>query len=267
MFGNSYLKPRGLQPMPNPQTIKQFLEAATKVRTPVGLLALIIGAVVIVAVLVLRSGKKLSKPHMNIAFALLLTIVVIAIVPYASELILSSRKASAESSAIYRLRITLVGPEGVPIEGASIWTSVGGETKTVAGGYQVDIPRASLPADRRITIFGEKQSSFLKSTRELVLADDLNPTVVFRLLPTPSAAVRGLVEDASGKAQPDVLVMIAGYGTEAVRTAADGSFALAAHASEGQQVQLHAEKRGYKPLDQWHPAGSEPATLVLERSR
>ena len=27
---------------------------------------------------------------------------------------------------------------------------------------------------------------------------------------------------------------------------------------------LHVEKPGYKPVNQWHPAGREPVTIILE---
>jgi hypothetical protein len=73
-----------------------------------------------------------------------------------------------------------------------------------------------------------------------------------------------MVVDAAGKSIAGVRVSIIGHGDEAVLTDATGGFVLPAHAADGQQVQLHAEKEGYKPANQFHPAGNEPATMGLD---
>jgi hypothetical protein len=61
------------------------------------------------------------------------------------------------------------------------------------------------------------------------------------------------------------MVSVIGYGEEAVTTSTDGSFVLPAHAAIGQSVRLHVEKEGYVPVDQYHPAGDEPAVIILEK--
>jgi hypothetical protein len=47
-------------------------------------------------------------------------------------------------------------------------------------------------------------------------------------------------------------------------TAQDGNFELPAHAASDQHAELHAERKGYDAVNQWHPAGDTPATLVLK---
>ena len=48
-------------------------------------------------------------------------------------------------------------------------------------------------------------------------------------------------------------------------TAKDGRFNLPAHAADGQQVRLRAEKSGYYAVEDYHPAGREPVTLELKK--
>ncbi len=108
-------------------------------------------------------------------------------------------------------------------------------------------------------------SAFLKGTHDLQLKDDYNPTLNIQLDKDTSAFVRGIVIDESGKVIEGAHVSIVGYGPEGVTTKQDGNFALAAHAAEGEQVQLHVERDGFGAVNQWHPAGDEPATVVLRR--
>jgi hypothetical protein len=77
--------------------------------------------------------------------------------------------------------------------------------------------------------------------------------------------VRGIVADESGKGIAGALVSVVGYQNEAVKTTEGGNFTLPAHAADGQQVLLHAEKEGHEAANQWHPAGDFPATITLKR--
>jgi hypothetical protein len=58
---------------------------------------------------------------------------------------------------------------------------------------------------------------------------------------------------------------VAGYEAEAVVTGEGGGFVLPAHAALAQKVLLHAETNGYEGVTQWHMAGDQPATIVLDR--
>ncbi|HMJ86206.1 MAG TPA: carboxypeptidase-like regulatory domain-containing protein, partial [Vicinamibacterales bacterium] len=82
---------------------------------------------------------------------------------------------------------------------------------------------------------------------------------------TRDATVAGLVQDDSGKAVAGATVSV--VGGESGETSATGSFLLKTNAAAGQVVRLHAEKRGYATVDQDHPAGREPVTIILRAER
>lgn len=171
------------------------------------------------------------------------------------------------SEALYRVRVTVVNPQQVPVEDARVWSSFGGEPKKVAGGWQFDIPEAAKPKDSRLTFYASKESAFLTGKKEVFLDKDYNPSVTIELKKDTTSMVRGIVVDETGKALKGAQVSIVGYGDEMITTNESGQFALSAHASQGQQVMIHAQKDGYTPANQWHPAGDEPATVILEQSQ
>ena len=71
--------------------------------------------------------------------------------------------------------------------------------------------------------------------------------------------------DRRGRAVAGARVSVAGYESEAAVTQAGGNFVLPAHAARAQNVLLHAEADGYAGVTQWHMAGDQPATIVLDR--
>jgi hypothetical protein len=79
-------------------------------------------------------------------------------------------------------------------------------------------------------------------------------------------AVRGVVLDTSQRAVAGARVTVIGSPAEVI-TLASGNFVIPTNAADGQQVQLHAEKEGYRPSTLWHPAGNTPAVVVLEEAR
>jgi hypothetical protein len=87
--------------------------------------------------------------------------------------------------------------------------------------------------------------------------------VTIELKSNRDATVTGVVQDEQGRAIAAATVHV--LGGDSAETSATGSFSLKANAAGGQSVRLHAEKKGYKPVDQDHPAGREPATLVLAK--
>ncbi|HET9225897.1 MAG TPA: hypothetical protein VFR31_04480, partial [Thermoanaerobaculia bacterium] len=64
-----------------------------------------------------------------------------------------------ESADVIRLRVLVLGPGESPVEDAKVWTSVGGELKQVAGGWELDIPLSKVPADGKITVHAAKESA------------------------------------------------------------------------------------------------------------
>lgn len=171
----------------------------------------------------------------------------------------------SENDGIYRVRATVINPQGVPVEEAKVWSSVGGEPKKVAGGWQFDIPAASKPRDGKLTVFAQQESAYLDGRAELTLSDDLNPTVTIKMTNDASAKVRGQVTDTKGRAVAGARVFVVGYGSEAVITKEDGNFELPAHKAVNQQVQVVAEKAGVGNARLWHPAGETSVQLVLQR--
>jgi len=167
-------------------------------------------------------------------------------------------------AAIYRLRVTVLDPNGIPVDDAKVWSSIGGEPKQIPGGWQFDIPSALKPADGRVAVFASKESAFLKGTAEYELDQHLQAAIVVRLAKGAASAIHGIVLDEAGRGLGDVRITVAGLETEKATTGIDGRFIVRTDASDGEQVLLHAEKQAYTPVMQWHPAGKQPATLILE---
>jgi len=227
-----------------------LFEVAARISTPLALVAFAIAAIVFLVALVAKRRGKLS-PRIRDAIDAIVVLGLVAII--------------IAQPAIYRVRVTVIGPQGTPVEDAKVWSSMGGEPKKVAGGWQFDIPAATRPADGNLTIWASLDAAYLKGSQEVRLAGDRNPAVTIRLDSDKTATVRGLVMDRRGRGVAGARVSVAGYASEAVVTQAGGSFVLPAHAARSQNVLLHAEADGYAGVTQWHIAGEQPATIVLDR--
>jgi hypothetical protein len=181
---------------------------------------------------------------------------------FALMLFLWPKIVPAPGPEIYRLRVTVLGTQGQPVEDAKVSSSVGGEIKMAAGGWELDIPAATLPADRKVTIRAVKD--FAQGSREVILEKDYQPAITVELKEDRSAKISGRVEDRQGRSVEGARVWVEGYEAEAVASGAKGEFTLAAHAVAGKEVRLHLRKAGLEPPPQDHPAGSGPVTLRLE---
>jgi hypothetical protein len=231
-------------------------EAVIKVATPLNLAAFALAVVLFIA---LKSrGRKVSP-------AIWVVIVALVAIPIGA----SVYSEIIAKTSIYRLRVTVVNQQGMPIneaeEGVRVWSSFGGEPKRVAGGWEFDIPSASKPIDGKLTIYASKENAFLTGSADLILGKDYNPTAIVNLKRNDSAKVRGQVVDVRHRAVAGARVLVVGYESEAVITQEGGAFELPAHAATGQTVLLYAGKNGYRPAKQPHPAGDMPAELILER--
>lgn len=174
--------------------------------------------------------------------------------------------ASARRPDIYRVRVTVIDLLRRPVDDAKVWSTFGGEAKKVAGGWQFDIPAAGNPVKGEVTFFALKESAFLRGEQKLQLDKEPNPAITIELKrQVEGITVRGIILDSSGTAVNGARVSVVGYEGEAVVTRSHGGFVLPAHVADGQQVYLHVEKDGYKSVSRWHPAGSEPAIIVLEK--
>jgi Carboxypeptidase regulatory-like domain len=226
-----------------------IFEIAARISTPWALAAFAIAG--IIWFLLKRQGKVPA-----IAWACIASIVLLGLVPIIVQV---------GSLAVYRVRVNVIRSQGTPVEDAKVWSSMGGEAKKVAGGWEFDIPSATRPADGKLTVWASLEADFLKGHQEVRLDSDHNPVVTIQLAIDQSASVRGMVSDRSRRAIAGALVSVAGYGSEAVVTQASGSFVLPAHAARDQNVLVHAEAKGYAAATEWHPAGDAPVTIVLDR--
>jgi hypothetical protein len=154
--------------------------------------------------------------------------------------------------------------EHVPVSGATLRTTASNETtQTFQGIGIVAVYRATMPANGKVTIYADLDSAFLHGHTDLELANDPNPSVTIELKANGNAAVSGFVEDNAGHAVSGATVTV--LGGESSLTTPNGTFAVKTSAAVGQQVRLHVEKIGYQAVDQDHPAGREPVTIVLVR--
>jgi hypothetical protein len=232
----------------------KLIEAIAGVSNQWRLAAFAIAAILLVVM------KRSRKPP-AIAWAALFVILIIAVVPFFASLYAQRNL----DSAVYRIRVTVLDRQNVPVEKATVWSSAGGEPKKVPGGWEFNLPSASKPVDGKVTLYASVPDQFLQGSRHLTLTADRNPTAEIALQKNVSATVRGLVTDDGSHAMSGAHVSVIGYESEAVVTGPGGNFILPAHSAEGEEVELHAEKTGFRPVNQLHPAGDTPATIVLDR--
>jgi hypothetical protein len=227
------------------------------VKTIISLIAFAMAVVLGVTVAYLRSKRR------KIPTAFWAVIIALALIGVSATLVKPGDRNNPGD--IYRVRVTVLSPEQVPVEDAKVWSSFGGEPKKVAGGWQFDIPAASKPHDGGIVFYATRETAFLRGKEEARLGNDFSPAVTIRLRHDDSARVRGQVVDMKNRGVAGVRVFVVGHEAEAMITKEGGNFDLPAHATTDQQVSIHAEKQGYKGVSQWHPAGDSPAILILER--
>ena len=214
-------------------------------------------AIAVILLLTTRKQKGATRTGGTVAVG---AIVLLGLVPILASIYVTIHK----ESSVYQLRAVVVDPQQTPVEDAKVWSSLGGEPKKVSGGWQFDIPAASIPSDHKLTIYATVPASFLKGQSDVILTSDFHPATTIHLI-HPESTIRGIVTDDKGRAVEGATVTVVGHGSEMVRTKADGGFELPAHAADGQQVELHAERDGFSPSSGWYPAGTTPAELVLKR--
>jgi hypothetical protein len=214
-------------------------------------------ALAVVLILVLKTRQK-DKPIPPVAWGVVMLLVLI---PTGFSLY---KKISKDT--IYRIRITVLNDQKLPIEDAKVWSSIGGEPMKVAGGWHFEIPTAKRPQDGKLTIFASQENAqYWRGAHELQLNNDYNPAVVIQLELDTSAKVRGQVVDSRGRAVIGARVSVVGYEADAVITKEGGNFELPAHAAAGQDVRLYAEKRGYGVADLYQRVSGDPVILQLKK--
>jgi hypothetical protein len=213
-------------------------------------------ALAVVLILVLRARQK-NKPIPSLAWGV---VALLVLIPTGFSLYQEISK-----DTIYRVRITVLNDQKLPIEDARVWSSIGGEPMKVAGGWHFEIPAAKKPQDGKLTIFARQENATWRGSHEMQLNNDYNPAVVVQLERDTSAKIRGRVVDSRGRAVAGARVSVVGYEADAVITKEGGNFELPAHAAVDQEIRLHAEKPGYGVADLYQTASDSPVTLRLQR--
>ncbi len=164
------------------------------------------------------------------------------------------------------VRVMVLGSDKMPIDDAQVWTSVGGETKKVAGGWELEFPLSKLSENRQITVYATQRSAYLNGQREIIVNEGKPTAASIQLERETSAQVKGIVSDASGQPLADASVSILGSASSAT-TNAQGFFSLPANAAVEEDVRLRISKTGFETRDQYHPAGDSSAYIVLQRKK
>jgi hypothetical protein len=162
------------------------------------------------------------------------TVIFVGLVPLITTTYVKSQK-------IYRVRLQVIRPDQSFADIAQVRTSNAGELKMVEGGWQLDISPQMRPADGNVTFFADVKDEFLAGKSTLVLAEDFYPTATVQLTALTSAMLRGVVVDEDLRAVAGATVSVEGYPDKVV-TDRFGKFALAAHAGNGQKIEVSAKK-------------------------
>lgn len=162
------------------------------------------------------------------------------------------------------VRVTVLGSDKMPLEDVQVWSSVGGEAKKVAGGWELEFPVGKLPRGKKVMVYAEKKEVFLKGQGEVVVDETKTAAVAIQLSRDTAAQVNGTVSDATGEPVPGVTVTVIG-AVGSTTTDDHGFFSIFGNAAEGEEVRLRVAKSGYETLDQYHPAGGPPAYLILRK--
>ena len=209
-------------------------------------------AIALAGILVWASQVHASRSTIRLAFAFgCVTLAVLAFI---------SRPASSGSG--YRVRVTVLDPNRVPVNQAHVWSTLGGEVKQVDGGFEIDIPALPSGSRRPLTIRAEVNDRAWRGETSLELGSDHAPPATIQLASAGEANLRGTVVDENGDSVANVFVGVVGF--ETVTTDAHGNFSVPAHATAGSDVQLHAEKTGYVSTTSTIPAGANPSVIVLK---
>ena len=100
----------------------------------------------------------------------------------------------APSSDVAAVRITVLGLDNMPVENSEIRSSIGGETKKVNGGWELEIAESKLPDNRKIIIYANQND--LKGQSEISVVGGKTTTASIQLKQNSSAQTKDSVPDA-----------------------------------------------------------------------
>ncbi len=168
------------------------------------------------------------------------------------------------ADGLLTIRATVLGVDKMPIEDAQVWSSLGGESKRVAGGWEFEIPESKLPIDRKLTIYAAHRPAFLKGSLEIKLGQERMVTAKIQLVRDTSAYITGIVVAPGGTPLADAVVAVVG-SSETAHTNPEGRFSLPAHVAAGQEVRLRIKKPGYRSKEEYYPARDIPIPVILDK--
>jgi hypothetical protein len=200
---------------------------------------------------------RVSKSAERVVKLAIFSVIIVGALPFIG-------RAYSESYGVYRIRVTVEDLQGMPINDAKVTSSIGGEPKVVEGGWEFDIPPATRPHDGKVRLYAAVRSAFLSGHTDAQLSGDYNLTAKIRLEHDRSAHVRGQVLDTRGFPVDGARVNVAGYSDGTI-TDSSGQFDLAAHAADGEQVELRVVKNKLGSVSEWEQAGGQPVTIALGR--
>jgi hypothetical protein len=232
---------------------EHILKIASEIHDPVTVA--VFAAVLLVAItyFLLHAKKPQTKALLGI---LIVAIFFLGVGPLVATTFLKVR-------GLYHVRVTVLGPDQIPVTDADVTSSVGEQPKTFEGGWEFDIPPQTRPADGKIVFRAIVRSAFLTGKSTIVLDNDYYPTTAIQLTADSSASVRGIVVDERNRPVEGATVSVTGY-PDSVTTGKNGNFELPAHAADGQIVQVRAQK-GQLFGDASGPAGRGIITIIVKQ--
>ena len=210
--------------------LTKALELAAQITHPVTA-AIFAAVLALIALISLTKGKK--KPP-QIAWVLSIIIFLLGLSPLLASAYLDSR-------GIYRIRLEVLGMDQQPVHAAEITSSVGGELKKTDAGWEFTIPPQNKPGDGMVIFRATQPEAYLAGSVTHKLDRDYFPSIALQLSPLPPGIARGMVVDEDGRPVEGARVWILGYN-ESATTSSTGSFSLSAHAADGKQITLLAQK-------------------------
>ncbi len=164
---------------------------------------------------------------------------------------------------LYALRLQILDPDARPVDGATVRISSGNEPHLLPDGWwQIEIPRAKLPLDGKLTLWAE-HPRWNSARRVLQLGGDPNPQLEIRL-EVPKERISGVVASASNQAIAGARVSVRDHRGSSATTDQDGHFELWVTAARNQKARLHVEHSGYPPQDGSCYVGRDGCSLILE---
>jgi hypothetical protein len=229
------------------------LEIASRLTHPYSIAAF---ALVLVVCVFWQASRSRNKTIAARYFVAAVVILILGLAPLLASTLLQFR-------GVYRIRLTVLDPNGTPTQDADIIT-LQGEVKKANGAWEVDVAPQTRSQDAGLTISAQRKQDFLVGKTTIKLANDYYPTAAIQLAHLPSVIVRGVVIDDRLRPVANATVAIEGY-TEASTTNQMGNFEIPSHVAQGQMVTLVARSdNGNIVAKKSGPAG-DSFELVLRK--